>query len=386
MPQYSENLYNALYELTKVGTDNFRDELGKLNIGISGDEEAFKNAATKIILKTIMSSTASDGDMMVSIANELMNELRTSRNFSLTKERLDKANEIIPYSSPEIFRKVVTSLSVALTKDGIKVKMPGNLAVLCPTHGIIKMYKVPYVDDKGVKHTKHLNYGDLEKLYGNEEEIQKNLQLLQEQEPIIENVSDIELGFNYLAQTMNGPVIYKVVKPNRTLGLETTEPVGESNGIPVYEVGYQDIKNMLAMGTISNLQEYIMDGQDLRSYNVRFQVGDKSYQMADLDIVQDYFAVKELKKKPQEQLNRIMQLTVKYGRFEEFCDRLERTYRNNWNDERLVVPEHRDIIAAVRGIKDSKAAIAAGQNVIFPQRIMPMVTNFGLGFLNRVMQ
>jgi hypothetical protein len=253
MPQYSENLYNALYELTKVGTNNFRDELGKLNIGVSGDEEAFKNAATKIILKTIMSSTASDGDMMVSIANELMNELRTSRNFSLTKERLDKANEIIPYSSPEIFRKVVTSLSVALTKEGIKVKMPGNLAVLCPTHGIIKMYKVPYVDDKGVKHTKHLNYGDLERLYGNEENIQKNLQLLQEQEPEVTNVSDIELGFNYLAQTAGGPVIYKVVKPNRTLNLESLEPVGQSNGIAIYEVGYQDIKNMMASKTISRL-------------------------------------------------------------------------------------------------------------------------------------
>ena len=37
MVENSENLYTALYELSKLGTKYFRDELGKLNIGVKGD-------------------------------------------------------------------------------------------------------------------------------------------------------------------------------------------------------------------------------------------------------------------------------------------------------------------------------------------------------------
>jgi len=47
-------------------------------------------------------------------------------------------------------------------------------------------------------------------------------------------------------------------------------------------------------GTIQSLQEWVKDGQDLKSYNVRFTADGQSYQMADLDIVQDYFAIKDL--------------------------------------------------------------------------------------------
>jgi hypothetical protein len=38
-------------------------------------------------------------------------------------------------------------LTVALTKSGIKTKMPGILAVLCPSHEILKFYKIPIVDE-----------------------------------------------------------------------------------------------------------------------------------------------------------------------------------------------------------------------------------------------
>ena len=37
MVEDSENLYTALYELSKLGTKYFRDELGKLNIGVKGE-------------------------------------------------------------------------------------------------------------------------------------------------------------------------------------------------------------------------------------------------------------------------------------------------------------------------------------------------------------
>jgi hypothetical protein len=52
----STDLYKALYELTKLGTQDFRDELGRLNIGVNGNVEAFKEAATKIILRNVINS------------------------------------------------------------------------------------------------------------------------------------------------------------------------------------------------------------------------------------------------------------------------------------------------------------------------------------------
>lgn len=379
MIEDSENLYTALYELSKLGTKHFRDELGKLNIGVKG-EEAFKNAATRIILDTVMKSSSADGDMMVAIANKIMREMRVSRNFSFTTERLNKANEIIPCSSPEIFRKVISSLSSALTKKGIKAKMPGVLSVLCPTHGIVKFYKIPVTNEKGITTIRRVNYYELEKLYGNEENIEAKLDELQATEPIIQNVTDIELGFNYLVQTANGPAVYKVVKPNRTQNIKQKEI--NSYGLPVYEVGYQDIKNALAVGTISNIQEYIKDGQDLRSYNVRFIADGQSYQMADLDIVQDYFGVKEIEN-PQQRLNQVVRLAIKYGTFEELCDRLQKLYNNNSNNGTIF---KRDIDAAIDTLRRNKDYYANGGDVAVIKDIQPALNKLGQGMLNRIMQ
>jgi hypothetical protein len=61
-------------------------------------------------------------------------------------ERARKGNDIklkdtpIPYSDPAVFNKLVSNLSVIMTKAGIKAKMDGILSVLCPTNTIVKMY------------------------------------------------------------------------------------------------------------------------------------------------------------------------------------------------------------------------------------------------------
>jgi hypothetical protein len=36
-----------------------------------------------------------------------------------------------------------------MTKKGIKLKMPGILAVLNPSYGVNKLYKVPVLDENG---------------------------------------------------------------------------------------------------------------------------------------------------------------------------------------------------------------------------------------------
>jgi hypothetical protein len=47
---------------------------------------------------------------------------------------------VIPYSDPGVFRKVASTINVALTKSSIKIKIPGLLSVLCPSFGIMKLY------------------------------------------------------------------------------------------------------------------------------------------------------------------------------------------------------------------------------------------------------
>jgi len=212
--QESSNLYNALYELSKIGTEDFRDELGKLNIVLEDPEQAekFRLAAAKIVLKTMLNSTSQDGDMVQSIARELIKEMSKSKDFTITDEIIKgtdtKPGIKVPWSSPEIFRKVISALSSSLTKQSIKSKIPGILSVLCPAHNIVKFYK--YTDDKG--NVLRVRYDALERLLnvedsGNddvEETIDQKLEELQAKEPAIQNTSEIEMGFKYLAIQADG--------------------------------------------------------------------------------------------------------------------------------------------------------------------------------------
>jgi len=48
--------------------------------------------------------------------------------------------DTIPYSDPSVFRKLHSTIAVALTRGAIKIKVSGILSVLNPTFGIVKMY------------------------------------------------------------------------------------------------------------------------------------------------------------------------------------------------------------------------------------------------------
>jgi hypothetical protein len=83
----------------------------------------------------MLTSSAQDGDMLRAIAHDLIEQARKG------KELTFEDTKGFPYSDPAIFNKLVTTLSVMMTKAGIKAKMNGILSVLCPTNGIVKMYE-----------------------------------------------------------------------------------------------------------------------------------------------------------------------------------------------------------------------------------------------------
>jgi hypothetical protein len=49
-------------------------------------------------------------------------------------------NANVPFSDPSIYNQFVTKLAVALTSSAIKIKIEGILSMLCPSHGIFKLY------------------------------------------------------------------------------------------------------------------------------------------------------------------------------------------------------------------------------------------------------
>jgi hypothetical protein len=68
----------------------------------------------------------------------------------VTQELINKAKEgkeiafkdanTIPYSDPSVFRKLHSTIAVALTRGAIKIKVQGVLSVLCPSFGVVKLY------------------------------------------------------------------------------------------------------------------------------------------------------------------------------------------------------------------------------------------------------
>jgi hypothetical protein len=67
----------------------------------------------------------------------------------VTQELLEKAKEgkeinfenlSIPLSDPAVMKKLHSTISVALTRAAIKIKIDGSLNMLCPSFGIVKVY------------------------------------------------------------------------------------------------------------------------------------------------------------------------------------------------------------------------------------------------------
>ena len=338
----AQKLYNAIYSLTKVGTREFRNELGNL---VVGDNAKFNQAVTNIIIKALLNSSSSDGDMVQAIASDIIKEIRQSKDFKFSDvEFSGRARKLIPKSDPTIYNKIVNMLTVALTKSGIKTKMPGILAVLCPSHGIIKFYKVPVVDEngdivkdeKGRTKYKRVTIDKVEQFYKRSDtnsildELQNNI--LQDKSENLEHPTDVEIGYKYIITKTDGTT--EVIHINRVHTapddklLKSTRLLSGKE-IPFTEISYEDFRKRT---DIVSIKEWIKDGQDLRSYNVRYEdeFGNK-YQLGDLDIVKDYFALKDIED-ADNQIIKAFELLDKYDRRHELRQRVYIDLKSIWKE------------------------------------------------------
>lgn len=390
------NLYNALYSLSKQATKAFRDEMGDL---LNGFSDSFNAAITETIMKSLINASATDGDMLQLVAKNIIKKINTERQFSINKTNYDDIDKEIPYSDAAVSAKVVSSLTSALTKAGIKTKMPGLLAVLNPAEGIIKMYKVPAKDkdgnillnEDGSTVYKYVTMDAIEKEYNTENAFEIMEQLQAETKPLsyntdetglITSMPDVKIGRKYLVTFSDGvnksTKVINVTLPHR---VESDTSTVFYNNVPYQEqtMGYRKLIDYLngvvdkktgVINQITEVKEFLLGGQDLDSYDVKFQdsLGNR-WQMSDLDIVQDYFEARESK----DPRRKVLEVLSKYDKNQELKAAIIKEFNESNNSNRVKI---------VNDLNDNFNGIFLTETPMYKE----FFQKYALKFLNREMQ
>lgn len=390
------NLYNALYSLSKQATKAFRDEMGDL---LNGFSDSFNAAVTETIMKSLINASATDGDMLQLVAKNIIKTINKEKQFSINKTNYEDIDKQIPYSDAAVSAKVVSSLTSALTKAGIKTKMPGLLAVLNPAEGIIKMYKVPVKDEKGKDLLnedgstvyKYVTMDAIEREYDTENafEVMEQLQAKTEslsyntdETGLITSMPDVKIGRKYLVTFSDGvnksTKVVNVTLPHR---VESDTSTVFYNNIPYQEqtMGYRKLIDYLngvvdtetgVTSQITEVKEFLLGGQDLDSYDVKFQdsLGNR-WQMSDLDIVQDYFEARESK----DPRRKVLKILSKYDKNQELKAAIIKEFNESNNSNKIKI---------VNDLNDNFNGIFLTETPMYKE----FFQKYALKFLNREMQ
>lgn len=388
------NLYNALYSLSKQATKAFRDEMGDL---LNGFSDSFNAAVTETIMKSLVNASATDGDMLQLVAKNIIKKINAEKQFSINKTNYVDIDKEIPYSDAAVSAKVVSSLTSALTKAGIKTKMPGLLAVLNPAEGIIKMYKVPAKDkdgnillnEDGSTVYKYVTMDAIEKEYDTENafEIMEQLQTEPlsyntDETGLITSMPDVKIGRKYLVTFSDGvnksTKVINVTLPHR---VESNTSTVFYNNVSYQEqtMGYRKLIDYLngvvdeetgTINQITEVKEFLIGGQDLDSYDVKFQdsLGNR-WQMSDLDIVQDYFEAREAK----DPRRKVLEVLSKYDKNQELKAAIIKEFNESNNSYKVEI---------VNDLNDNFEGIFLTETPMYKE----FFQKYALKFLNREMQ
>lgn len=389
----ASNLYNALYSLSKQATKAFREEMGDL---LNGFSDSFNAAVTETIMKSLINASTTDGDMLQLVAKNIIKKINAEKQFSINKTNYSDIDKEIPYSDAAVSAKVVSSLTSALTKAGIKTKMPGLLAVLNPAEGIIKMYKVPAKDkdgnillnEDGSTVYKYVTMDAIEKEYDTENAFEVMEQLQAETKPLsyntdekglITSMPDVKIGRKYLVTFSDGTTkVINVTLPHR---VESDTSTVFYNNVPYQEqtMGYRKLIDYLngvvdeetgATNQITEVKEFLIGGQDLDSYDVKFQdsLGNR-WQMSDLDIVQDYFEARESK----DPRRKVLEILSKYDKNQELKAAIIKEFNESNNSNKVKI---------VNDLNDNFEGIFLTETPMYKE----FFQKYALKFLNREMQ
>lgn len=197
--EMTQNLYNAMAKLAEAGIrpylDNFKQFFKiseRPNATPQQLEEArvrFENTLLETLVKALANSTNTSSTLQI-ITQELLEKAKEGKD-------IDFARLNIPLSDPAVMKKLHSTISVALTNAAIKIKVDGNLNILCPSYGIVKVYNGKMYED-----------------YLNDQEI-SNEQALQDENPqnnLINTPYKLKLGRTYKLTKKDGTVELKTLK------------------------------------------------------------------------------------------------------------------------------------------------------------------------------
>lgn len=232
----AEETYQAMYSLTNEIVKDF--DLGSMGIK-SGNHEDMQKFISKIILDSIKTVGSSDGNLITALSQTIMQEYQRGN-----KVTYDLIRDNMPISNPATFNKMISSIAAALTKKCIRIPFPGSMDVLAPSNRLYLLYN------------DHL----LSYYRGKVEDLGYKL---------INNTGEIDLG--------------------RTYKITYADGIEEELLIDDPDVYYR-IKSK----NIVRIEENLSAGRDLASYNITFKVGDVTYNMWDLDSIQDLYTTDKL--------------------------------------------------------------------------------------------
>ena len=108
----------------------------QLKLDEDGNPILRKDKYQQVILDTLVDalihSTNSAATLQM-VTQELINKAKEGKDIVFKDTN-------IPYSDPAVFRKLHSTIAVALTRGAIKIKVQGILSVLCPSFNIVKLY------------------------------------------------------------------------------------------------------------------------------------------------------------------------------------------------------------------------------------------------------
>lgn len=132
----AQKLYNALASLANNAVAQYQEAFDQYIESPLGKED-FQRVTADLIAKALLNQN-NTSDVLNYVASNLMQLAKEGREI--------KFKDNIPFSDSSIYNKLISTISTTLTKSAIKVKMPGLLAVLCPSYDIIKLYNGRFLD------------------------------------------------------------------------------------------------------------------------------------------------------------------------------------------------------------------------------------------------
>lgn len=302
----AKGLYTSLASLARYAVKGYMKPLEQYikatYTGGSG-KRRFQQKVANLIASALMTQQTSQG-VVEQVASNLIELAKQGKE----AEFVDN----IPYSDPSIYKKIQSIISVALTTSSIKIKMPGLLAVLCPSYNIYKLY--------GNRLLSKWKSGDLDTLQKQADENPIWFQGNWDKNDDGEQTGDIELTKTYkLYYDVNNPNSLNVLKGSlngKKLNYTTEESQkqneNEDTTINTLDSGYVNVLietpsqrkallDLLASQTsgINKVCENISVGRDLAPYNVYFKAKNlntgevKKLSLYDCDTVMKRFAIQD---------------------------------------------------------------------------------------------